>query len=496
MSTVVSTTVARHHHIFPGASEPSADLPIYERLAPYGGAVVAEVTLGTREDVEKAIAVVRREFDSGRWPQLAGQERTAILLRWAELTREHLEEIARIEVTEVGKPIAAARGEVGAIIQLIERAAYAGSALSGQSFDDMGGADTAIIRREPVGVVGAIVPWNFPGLLFVQKAAFALAAGNTVVAKPSEFTSGSAILLTRLAHEAGVPETALTLVTGFGQDVGQPLAESTDVDVLTFTGSTATANVLAAVKRPFPQRQHLELGGKGATVVFADADLDAAVDAALFGFCINQGETCTAGTRLLIQRPIADEFLNRLAAAAARLKVGNPWEEDTQIGPMIHADHHRRVLERIELAVREGASIVGDPSSDRIDEDGSGFVRPTILNDVRPSHAAFQQEIFGPVLAVTPFDTAEEALELANGTMYGLANSVWTADVPLALRLARRINSGTVWINAIHADRALLPFGGNKASGFGREKAQLGVEEFTQLKTITIQLAPNAPFYG
>lgn len=494
MSTALGTTVARHHHIFPGAVAPGAELPVFRRLAPFGGEVVAEVTLGTREDVEQAISVARREFDSGSWSQLAGQDRTAILLRWAELTREHLEEIARIEVTEVGKPIASARGEVGATIQLIERAAYAGSALVGQSFDDMGGADTAIVRREPVGVVGAIIPWNFPGLLFVQKVAFALAAGNTVVAKPSEFTSGSAIFLTRLAHEAGVPETALTLVTGLGQDVGQPLAESTDVDVLTFTGSTATANVLASVKRPFPQRQHLELGGKGATIVFADADLDAAVDGALFGFCINQGETCTAGTRLLVQRSIADEFLERLAAAAARLKVGNPWEEDTQIGPMIHAEHHRRVRERIALAVSEGARIVGDAAD--VEEAGSGFVPPTILGDVQPTHAAFQQEIFGPVLAVTPFDTADEALELANGTMYGLANSVWTADVPLALRLARRINSGTVWINAIHADRALLPFGGNKASGFGREKAQLGVEEFTQLKTITIQLAPNRPFYG
>lgn len=496
MSTVVSTTVARHHHVFPGASDAGADLPVYRRLAPYGGEVIAEVTLGTREDAEQAIAVARQEFDSGQWPQLAGHDRSAILLRWARLTRDDLEEIARIEVAEVGKPIAAARGEVELIAQLIERAAYAGSALSGQSFDDMGGADTAIVRREPVGVVGAIIPWNFPGLLFVQKVAFALAAGNTVVAKPSEFTSGSAIHLTRLAHRAGVPEAALTLVTGFGRDVGQPLAESTDVDVLTFTGSTATANALAAVQRPFPQRQHLELGGKGATIVFADADLDAAVDAALFGFCINQGETCTAGTRLLVQRSIADEFVGRLAAAAARLTIGDPWDEATQIGPMIHAEHQRRVIERIDLAVSEGASIVGDRADVEIADTGSGFVRPTILNDVQASHAAFQQEIFGPVLAVTAFDTADEALQLANATIYGLANSVWTADVALALRLARRINSGTVWINAIHADRALLPFGGNKGSGFGREKAQLGVEEFTQLKTITIQLAPNVPFYG
>lgn len=483
--------VAAHHHLIPGDPGRSQNTPIFERTSPVDGRLIATVTKGTRSDALRAIAIARAEFDSGSWPSLPGTERTRVLLRWAELIASDGKTLAGLDSAEVGKPVRSAEGDVDAMVSLVERAAYAASDLHGESYDDMGQEDFAFTRREPVGVVGAIVPWNFPGVLFVQKAAFALAAGCTVVAKPSEFTSGSALHLARLAYEAGVPREALLIVTGLGADVGAPLAESTDVDALTFTGSTRTGALLSATPRPFPQRQYFELGGKGATIVFDDADLAAAVDGTLTGFCANQGENCVAGTRLLVHQEIADEFVQRLAAAAGRLKVGDPQDPDTDLGPLIHEAHRDAVLARVREAEESGATVITSEPA-RMEHVGA-YVWPTIVRDAGTSHPIFTDEIFGPVLAVEVFRNLDEAVAIANSTAYGLANSVWTNDYRTALMASRRLRSGMVWVNDVQADRAALPFGGRGASGFGREKGAIGVEEFTDLKTVTFRINQATP---
>lgn len=487
--------VAAHHHLIPGDPGRGADTPVFERSSPVDGRLIATVTKGTRSDALRAIAIARAEFDSGSWPTVPGTERTKLLLRWAELIASHRKALAELDTAEVGKPVRAAEGEVDATIALIERAAYTASDLHGESYDDMGGEDFAFTRREPAGVVGAIIPWNVPSVLFVQKVAFALAAGCTVVAKPSELTTGSALLLSRLAHDAGIPREALLVITGLGADVGAPLAESTDVDVLTFTGSTRTGAALSATPRPFPQRQHFELGGKGATIVFDDADLDSAIDGALFGFCANQGENCAAGTRLLVHEKIADEFVQRLYAAARELTVGDPQDPETDLGPLIHETHRESVLARVREAEESGATVLSAAPTEQPEGMTGAYVWPTIVRDAGSSSPIFTEEIFGPVLAVESFHDPDEAITIANSTTYGLANSVWTNDYRTAVSAARRLRSGMVWINDMQADRALLPFGGRGASGFGREKGAIGVEEFTELKTVTLRIAPTAPRY-
>ena len=490
---VTDTTVPCHGPLSP-SPDVALDRPVFERTSPFDGHLVARVVCGTREDTLAAVAVARRGFDAGDWSRSAGTDRAKVLLKWAELTSSHANELARIETDEVGKPISISRVEVEETLKLFERAAYTASDLRGEMHDDLGGGLLGLVRREPVGVVGAILPWNLPAYLFVQKVAFALAAGCSVVAKPSELTSGSALLLSRLAYEAGIPRSALQVITGYGSDAGQALAESPEVDLLAFTGSTATANVLATVKRPFPQRQHFELGGKGSTVVFADADLDHAVDGALFGFTVNQGESCTATTRLLVEDSIADEFMGRLGAAADSLRLGDPVDEATQLGPMISGQHHDRVMSYIDGARGGGAEVRSSPLPDGIPQDN--FVAPTIIDGLDVRDAAFQQEIFGPVLAAKRFHGIEEALSLANSTIYGLADSVWTSNMTTGIRLARAIKTGTVWINTVHEHPTSLPFGGTRASGFGREKAAVGVEEYTQLKTITIQVGDREKIFA
>jgi acyl-CoA reductase-like NAD-dependent aldehyde dehydrogenase len=494
MTTQISTKPRRLHHLIPGTPAPSSETPTYQRINPFTGIVASEVSLGTKADAALAIAAARQEFDEGTWATTAGSERAKVLLKWAQLTREAFDELVQIESAEVGKSINAARGDVEVCIDHIEFAAHAAATLHGESFDDIGGRLLSYTRREPVGVVGAITAWNYPALLFCNKVPFALAAGNTVVVKPALFTSGSTVLLSQLAHRAGLPEGALVVLLGKGPEVGQPLAESLDVDVLTFTGSTFVANTLSSVKRIFPQRQYFELGGKGATVVFADADLDQAVDGALFGFTVNQGETCTAGTRLLVEDSIADEFVERLGQALKTVRVGDPLDESTQLGPMINAEQYGKVLDYISGAEEGGASIISGVISD---ESATGqMIAPTVVDGVHEASAIFQEEVFGPVLVVTRFSGEDEAIRLSNATMYGLSNSIWTNDVTRAIRISRGMKVGTVWINTTMDQPAHLPFGGVKASGFGREKGALGVEEFTQMKTVSIQTEERKKIYG
>jgi betaine-aldehyde dehydrogenase len=469
------------------AAERKPNDAFIERINPATGKNTSRYERGTPADAQLAIAVAKKEFDEGTWPRLSGTERGRILLEWVRLIRENAASLARIESEEAGKPLAEALDDIEVTAGLTEHAGMLATNVHGDYYSNLGSSEVGIAAREPVGVVGAIVAWNFPAVIYASKVPFALAAGCTVVAKPSELTSGTAIELSLLAYRAGVPKAALSVLTGYGPEVGQPLAESTDVDLLSFTGSTATASRLSRVDRPFPQRLSLELGGKGATIVFADADLHEAVDGAMKGFCHNQGQVCTAGTRLLVEDSIADEFVSMLATRVASLRVGDPQDPSTDLGPLIDERQADRVRGFIDRARKDGAQILPATNGSAATQLLPTFVHPVLVVGLAHDHEVFQEEIFGPVLSVITFASAEEAVALANGTTYGLANGVWTRDIRRAMKVAHSLRSGMVWINDVLSSPNALPFGGAKGSGYGREKGSEGLNEFTQLKMITMQ---------
>jgi betaine-aldehyde dehydrogenase len=331
----------------------------------------------------------------------------------------------------------------------------------------------------------------------MQKLPFALAAGCTVVAKPAEITSGSTVEMGRLCREAGLPAGVFNVVTGAGSVVGTVLSESFDVDMLSFTGSTAVGSTISAVAAPSAKRLSMELGGKAASIVFPDADLDAAAEGVLFGVLFNTGECCVSGARLLVHEAIADQFLATLVERARSVVIGPPLDESAEIGALIHEQHLGEVLEKVETARRQGASVLtggvraqGDGLADGL------FLEPTIVDHVSPDSRLFHEEVFGPVLAVTRFSTPDEAVALANAVDYGLANSVWSRDIDTALQTARRLRSGTVWVNTTIDGAPQLPGGGVKRSGYGREMGVAGYEEFTEVKTIQVRTGTKTPFFG
>lgn len=467
-----------------------------ERRSPATGKVVAQYPAGTKEDTLKAISMAKDAFEHGPWPRISGLERSRVLNRLAQLVRENLERLAIIEVEEVGKPIREARADIEGCIGQIEYAAGLAQQLHGESYNNLGEKHTALVVKEPVGVVGIITPWNFPALIYCQKMPFALAAGCTIVAKPSEFTSGTTLEISRLAEEAGVPKGVINVVTGLGGSVGQVLIDSPDIDHISFTGSTITGQKIMKGSAEFIKKVSLELGGKGANVVFSDANIEDAIDGTLFGVFYNQGEVCCATSRLIIEDSIADEFLEKLIKKAQKLKVGNPMEEDTDIGALIHEGHARKVLQYVESGRQEGAVLLtGGKYVDSSENKDQFFVEPTIFDRVHPSMKIFQEEIFGPVLSVTRFKTLEEGIALANQTSYGLSNAVWTKDLDKALVVSRSLQSGQVWVNSMIATGIQLPFGGYKGSGIGRELGINAVEEFTETKAINIHLGKRDLYY-
>ena len=491
MSTVEATQIRSYGHFIGGRSVPLSG-NIIERVGPADGRVVATFTAGTRADAVDAVTVAREAFDEGEWPRWTAMDRGRALLKCAGLMRRDEERLARIDAEESGKPITLARGDVAASIELFEYAAALAMTMHGEAHTALGENCTAMVVREPAGVVGMIIPWNFPLLLLAQKLPFALGAGCTAVIKPAEFTSGTALELARLLTEAGVPDGVVNVVTGAGSVVGAPLAESPFVDILSFTGSTETGKRIVEASAGSVKRLSMELGGKAASVVFADADLDDALDGVLFGVFFNQGECCVSGARLLIQDSIADAFVARLVEAAGRITVGGPLDEASELGPMIDAGHLEKVLGHIDAARRDGATVL--TGGTRLDGEswGSGhFVAPTILDGVAEESAAFQEEIFGPVLTVTRFSDVDDAIRLANATEYGLAGSIWTKNIDKALRVAKEMRSGRVWVNTTIDGAPQLPAGGMKQSGFGREMGQAGFDEFTDVKTIQIRTGPR-----
>ncbi|MFF7868016.1 aldehyde dehydrogenase [Streptomyces qaidamensis] len=475
------------HHI-DGAEEAGGG-EVFPVVSPRDGRVIADAADGGAAEVGAAVAAARRAFDTGPWPRLAPAERGRALLRLADLLEERRAELALTVSLEMGKPISDAYGiELRAVITTFRWYGQLADKLTDESPHTAPDA-LALVTREPAGVVGAVVPWNFPLTLAGWKVAPALAAGCTVVLKPSENSPLSALLLARLATEAGIPPGVLNVVTGDGPTAGRALGLHPDVDVLAFTGSTAVGrHFLRYAADSNLKRVWLELGGKSPNIVLPDApDLDQAAATAAWGIFFNQGEMCTAPSRLLVHSSIAERVTEAVVRRARELRVGDPLDPETEMGALVGRAHLDRVSDHIRHGVDEGARL--RTGGDRVlAETGGNYLEPTVFDRVDPGSRLAREEIFGPVLSVLAFDDLDEAVRLANATEYGLAAGLWTSDLSTAHRVSRALKAGTVWVNCYEEGDLTVPFGGMKQSGNGRDKSAHALEKYTELKTTWIQL--------
>lgn len=464
----------------------------FDRLSPGHGVAVSRIPKCTGDDLDAAVSAARRAFDDRRWSGLSGGERSQVLLRAGALIRERQEEIAYWETLENGKPIGQSRGEVGGCAGMFEYAAGIARSLHGDSFNNLGDTMFGIVTREPIGVVGLITPWNFPFLILCERVPYILASGCTIVAKPSEMTSATTIILAEILTEAGLPDGCMNVVTGSGTAIGQPLIDHMDIDMVSFTGSTAVGrNCVKAAAGNF-KKLGLELGGKNPQIVFADADLEDAADGVAFGIAFNTGQCCVSGSRLLVERSIASAFEKMVAAKLAKARVGDPLDEATQIGAITTEAQYTTIMDYIARGQAEGARLISGGTA--LDFGGGQYIAPTLLGDVTGDMTIARDEIFGPVLTVMPFDTMEEAIALANDTVYGLAASVWTKNIDKALTVTRRVQAGRFWVNTTLSGGPELPLGGFKQSGWGREAGKYGVEEYTQLKSVHVEIGKRTPW--
>lgn len=463
-----------------------------EILNPATGEVLAEVADGSRQDAEAAIAFARRAFDEGPWPKLRAQERAKYLLRLADLIDKHADELARTETKNNGKPLREAQFDVGDAANCFRY--YAGLITKplGQTFEVPDPNIQTMVLREPIGVCGQIIPWNYPLLMAAWKLAPGLAAGNCCILKVAEATPLTAIRLFELIAEAEFPEGAAQLLMGPGDEAGHALAASPLVDKIAFTGGTVTGRKIVAAAARNLKKTSLELGGKSPCVVFGDADFEVALENAMFAIFAGQGEVCSAGSRLVLERKIADKFLPRLAEASSKIVVGDGLAEGTEMGPLITRQHMERVFSYIETGKAEGAELLcGGTRLTKNGLDRGNFIAPTVFAGTRPDMRIVREEIFGPVLVVQLFDTEEEAVRLANDTEYGLAAGVFTADGAKGLRVLKQLRAGITWLNCYHPTFNEAPWGGYKQSGWGRELGTYGLDEYLETKQINVHLAPS-----
>jgi betaine-aldehyde dehydrogenase len=463
-----------------------------EILNPADNTVIALASESSVADAESAVHAAREAFDRSPWGQTTGPERGAKLFALADLIDKNAEELARMDTLNNGKPLREARFDAADAAACFRYYAGLANKPQGQTYSVGDPNMVCLTVREPIGVCGQIIPWNYPLLMAAWKLAPALAAGNACILKPSELTPLSAVRLFELIEEAGFPPGAANLLLGPGDPAGQALAASDHVDKIAFTGGGVTGRKIMHAAAGNLKKITLELGGKSPNIVFADADFEAALEFAMFGIFAGQGEVCSAGSRLLLERKIAPEFLPRLAEACRKIVVGNGMDDDTEMGPLISRAHMEKVLAYIQSGLDEGAKLLcgGRRITSGAMANGN-FIEPTVFVDVPPAARIMREEIFGPVLVVELFDTEEEAITKANDTVYGLAGAVFTSDGAKAQRVIRRLRAGITWINTYHPTFNEAPWGGYKQSGMGRELGTYGYEAYTEVKQININLAPG-----
>lgn len=493
ISEVRNFLKAPHKMLIGGKRVDAAGGETFEVLDPSNNNVLAKAPKGGREDIDRAVKAARAAFDSGPWRKLTASERGRLIWKLADLIEAHTEEFAQLETLDNGKPLTISRAaDVPLTVDHFRYYAGLATKIHGETIDlnvpYMPGASFLdYTLREPMGVVGQIIPWNFPLLMAAWKLGAALAAGCCMVLKPAEQTPLSALRLADLICEAGFPDGVVNIVTGFG-DAGAALAQHMDVDKVAFTGSTEVGHEIIKASAGNLKRISLELGGKSPCIVFADADLEMAANGVASAIFFNQGQCCCAGSRLMVHKKIYGQLVERVADNARKIKVGPGMLADTDMGPLVSREQQSRVLNYIQSGQADGAKVLTGGGAPGGDMEKGCYVEPTVFENVKPEMKIIQEEIFGPVVAAEPFEEIEEAIARGNETPYGLAASVWTNDINKAHKVAAGLKAGTVWINCHNVFDAAAPFGGYKQSGFGREMGVHAMELYTQVKNVIVQL--------
>lgn len=465
-----------------------------DSMDPYRGQAWAKIPQGCDKDADRAVKAAARALQEGPWATMNGSQRARLMNKLADLVEQNIDRLAELEVKDNGKLIAEMKGQVTYHPSWWRYFAGLADKIEGRVVPIDKPEHFAFTRREPVGVVAAITAWNSPLLFVAWKCAAALAAGCTVVVKPSEFASVSTLAFAELTREAGFPDGVFNVVTGFGHEIGSALVDHPDVAKITFTGSDVTGARIYSQAAKTMKRVSLELGGKSPNIVFDDCDLTAAASGAISGIFAATGQTCIAGSRLLVQNSIKEKFTERLVELGASAKKGDPMSPDTNIGPVTTKPQYQKILDYMEVAKAEGAKcILGGGPANSPDLPGGQFVEPTIYTDVTPQMRIAREEVFGPVLSIIGFEDEADAIRIANDTIYGLAAGIWTQNMGRAIRVSSAIKAGTVWVNTYRAISYMMPFGGMKYSGIGRESGVEAIDEFLETKSTWISYSENVP---
>ena len=485
MSSIAKTSVRSYQNYVHGqwvSSISGETFPVYD---PSTEEVIAQVASSNAADVDQAVKAARAAFDSGPWPTTTAQDRGRILFKLADKVRQSARQLAELECRNTGKPIVEAEFDIADVATCFEYYGGLANKVTGH-VNPVPANALSFTMREPVGVAGQIIPWNYPLLMAAWKLAPAIAAGCTLVLKPAEQTPLTALEFANWFEETGLPPGVVNIVNGFGESAGAAIVAHPNVDKIAFTGSAAVGKIIVKSAADTLKRVTLELGGKSPNIFFPDADWEAAVDGALFGVFINQGEVCSAGSRILVEKKIYPKFVEAMTEKAKRIKLGAPLERETKMGPLVSKEQYDRVNSYVDIGKKEAKVAIGGGRPKQFVK--GYYVEPTIFYDVQNSARIAREEIFGPVASVIPFDGESEAIRIANDTPYGLAAAVWTRDIYKAFRIVKSLRAGIVWVNHMQPTYVEAPWGGYKQSGFGRELGPWGLEEYLETKQVFVNL--------